>query len=335
MALGVQMTGILFVPGFGGMYPWKFAANFLILRIISYNMDYYWALKQGAQAKKEDDVLAESDAKPSSSPSSSSQQLTAEEHYALMVKQHRPLAQYNLINFISYILYAPLYVAGPILPFNAFVAQMERPQTHRSKKEVLFYAVRWFVWLALMETLTHHYPFFAVTYSGVFRTLSPRQLAVTAYMTLKLMWLKFFLMWRFFRLWAMIDGVETVENMPRCMSNNYSLQGFWRQWHSSYNQWLVRYMYVPLGGRERRSLSVWLVFLFVGLWHDAVRLCTCCVTDLARCPLVCSLLTGGQARGVGPAQFCVLCDREPSQAVCIDHCERCLRTTLSDFSKCV
>jgi hypothetical protein len=29
---------------------------------------------------------------------------------------------------------------------------------------------------------------------------------------------------RFFRMWAWIDGVETVENMPRCMSNNYSLQ---------------------------------------------------------------------------------------------------------------
>jgi D-alanyl-lipoteichoic acid acyltransferase DltB (MBOAT superfamily) len=48
--------------------------------------------------------------------------------------------------------------------------------------------------------------------------------------------------WRFFRLWAMADGIEVTENMHRCMSNNYSAQGFWRSWHRSYNRWLIRYV---------------------------------------------------------------------------------------------
>mgnify|MGYP001810695322 CR=1 FL=1 len=46
------------------------------------------------------------------------------------------------------------------------------------------------------------------------------------------------------------------------------LQGFWRGWHSSYNQWLVRYMYVPLGGSTRRVWIIWPIFFFVALWHD-------------------------------------------------------------------
>ena len=46
--------------------------------------------------------------------------------------------------------------------------------------------------------------------------------------------------WRFFRLWALADGIDPPENMVRCMANNYSTLGFWRSWHRSYNLWLTR-----------------------------------------------------------------------------------------------
>lgn len=46
------------------------------------------------------------------------------------------------------------------------------------------------------------------------------------------------------------------------------LQGFWRNWHASFNLWLVRYMYVPLGGGAWRGANVWPIFTFVALWHD-------------------------------------------------------------------
>ena len=58
------------------------------------------------------------------------------------------------------------------------------------------------------------------------------------------------------------------ENMLRCMTNNYSLLGFWRQWHSSFNQWITRYMYIPMGGTRNLVWNVWPVFTFVALWHD-------------------------------------------------------------------
>lgn len=34
--------------------------------------------------------------------------------------------------------------------------------------------------------------------------------------------------WTFFRVWALLDGVETVDNMGRCVNNNFTLQGAWR-----------------------------------------------------------------------------------------------------------
>ena len=86
------------------------------------------------------------------------------------------------------------------------------------------YGLRWVACLVLLEYLTHRFPFFAVINSGLFSQLTVFEMAAAAYITLKLMWIKFLLIWRFFRLWALADGIEPPENMLRCMSNNHSLE---------------------------------------------------------------------------------------------------------------
>jgi D-alanyl-lipoteichoic acid acyltransferase DltB (MBOAT superfamily) len=74
--------------------------------------------------------------------------------------------------------------------------------------------------------------------------------------------------WRFFRLWALIDGLDAPENMQRCLWNHYSALEFWRSWHRSFNLWLVRYVYLPLGGRDRPVFATVVCFAFVAFWHD-------------------------------------------------------------------
>ena len=108
--------------------------------------------------------------------------------------------------------------------------------------------------------------------SGAYRRLAPLPLCVFAYWQLKLVWLKFVVMWRAFRLWAALDGVLAPENLPACVSRQYTLSGFWRCWHASFNRWLVRYVSLPLGGRGSGRFARWrnlcVVFGFVALWHD-------------------------------------------------------------------
>lgn len=165
------------------------------------------------------------------------------------------------------------------------------------------------------------------------------------------MWLKFFLLWRYFRFWSLVNfavmlllpfysflscsslclcfletfglrsmliiylrrslfstiifvqvnGIEAPENMPRCLNNCYNLESFWKNWHASFNKWLVRYcsqsfdllylsiclaltlrfgmmcllryMYIPLGGTQRKLLNVWVIFTFVAIWHDLEWYC--------------------------------------------------------------
>ncbi|RVW91423.1 Glycerol uptake protein 1 [Vitis vinifera] len=57
--------------------------------------------------------------------------------------------------------------------------------------------------------------------------------------------------------------VTGPENMPRCINNCYNLESFWKNWHASFNKWLVRYMYIPLGGSQRKLLNIWVIFTFV------------------------------------------------------------------------
>jgi len=104
---------------------------------------------------------------------------------------------------------------------------------------------------------------------------TPFELSMLAYFNLHIIWLKLLIPFRFFRLWALIDGIDPVENVVRCMSDNYSTASFWRAWHRSYNRWLIRYVYIPLGGgpgggtgKIRGIINMLAVFTFVALWHD-------------------------------------------------------------------
>ena len=137
--------------------------------------------------------------------------------------------------------------------------------------------MRFLLVLLSMEVVLHYDYVGAISHAlPVWSSYTPAQLSLLSYFNLHIIWLKLLIPWRFFRLWALVDGVDAPENMIRCVSDNYSAVNFWRAWHRSYNRWLVRYMWIPLGGADFRSLRTaarsvagyLLVFTFVALWHD-------------------------------------------------------------------
>ncbi|KAJ3194353.1 glycerol transporter [Irineochytrium annulatum] len=132
----------------------------------------------------------------------------------------------------------------------------------------LAYCLRWLFALFLMESMQHILYVTAIGKAHAWEGMTPFEFMVVGFISLKFIWLKLLVIWRFFRLWAMADGVETVENMERCMTNNYSASGFWRSWHRSYNRWIIRYIYVPFGGSKRKIVNSFVTFTFVAVWHD-------------------------------------------------------------------
>jgi len=268
-----------FLDAWGGLVSrWEVLFNITILRLIAFNIDYYWSLSRdrtgspievrtsqngsvlsaaNSPKKKQLDLAALSDRDRVSSPAPDS-------------------AFTSFRTYLAYVLYPPLYLAGPILNFNDYISQSTyRPASITTRRTVL-YAIRFAISLFCMEFLLHTTYVVAISKSDPnWSTYSPLELSMLGYFGLHIVWLKLLIPWRFFRLWSLIDGIDPVENVVRCMSDNYSTQSFWRAWHRSYNRWIVRYLYIPLGGgpgggtgKVRGICNMLCVFTFVALWHD-------------------------------------------------------------------
>ncbi|WPK27262.1 hypothetical protein PUMCH_004640 [Australozyma saopauloensis] len=237
----------------GIVLRWEVFYNISLLRILSYNLDY---LEKREQAP----------AKPVKVPDN------LDDRERLVAPF--PLAQYNFENYMAYLLYAPLFIAGPIITFNDYLYQSNYFQSPTTKdlKRIVTYGARLLFCVLVMEFILHFMYVVAVSKTKAWDGDTPFELSMLGLFNLNVIWLKLLIPWRLFRLWSLIDGIDPPENMIRCMDNNYSVVGFWRAWHRSYNRWVIRYIYVPLGGGS----SGWLtrignslvVFSFVAVWHD-------------------------------------------------------------------
>ncbi|KAG9003064.1 glycerol transporter [Tulasnella sp. 427] len=241
---GAIHPSLAFLDSIRGAHPrWNVTFNITMLRLISFSMDYYWALTKrlsvALEPRREKDRV---------------------------VMPH--LAEdYSFINYLAFAIYPPLYIAGPIMTFNNFVWQMRQP-VQIPFRDVITYLVRFVACLMCMELILHYMWVVAMKDTDSWLGLSPAEISLVGFWNLIIVWLKLLIPWRFFRLWALADGMDAPENMVRCMANNYSVFGFWRSWHRSYNLWVVRYLYIPVGGSTRPILSTLVVFTFVALWHD-------------------------------------------------------------------
>lgn len=184
---------------------------------------------------------------------------------------------YTFRNYVAYAIYAPLYLTGPIITFNDYISQSKHRPASIETPRTIRYAVRFVLVLLSMELILHFNYVGAISKANpVWSEYTAAQLSLLSFMNLHIIWLKLLIPWRLFRLWSLVDGIDPPENMVRCVSNNYSTQLFWRSWHRSYNRWLIRYIYVPLGGSSFRNwraavrsvVTYLLVFTFVALWHD-------------------------------------------------------------------
>ncbi|KAJ6028482.1 Glycerol uptake protein 1 [Penicillium herquei] len=289
------------LDSFGGIMPrWEVLFKVTVLRLISFNMDYHWSVdylssspievctpmasRPGLPISSLDVELTEFHKKKQLDPSTLSDRDR--------VKIPAEPAAFSVRNYIAYVLYSPLYLAGPILTFNDYVSQQRYTPPSLTRTRTTLYGIRFFFTVLCMELILHYIYAVAISKASPdWSIFTPGELSMLAFFNLHIIWLKLLIPWRFFRLWSLLDGIDPPENMVRCMSNNYSVSGFWRGWHRSYNRWIVRYIYIPLGGSAGGPRSpagtkatsppksgfmskflqirnVLLVFTFVALWHD-------------------------------------------------------------------
>jgi len=267
----------------GLMSRWDVLFNITVLRLISFNLDYYWSLDQRSGSPLE--VRHPFPSKTTSYPLSGvptdapkKKQLDpANLSDRDRVSIPAPTNDFSFRNYIAYAIYAPLYLTGPILTFNDYMAQQRYRPASIDMRRTLRYGLRFFVIALTIELLLHFDYVSAISKADPdWGSYTPAQVSMLSFFNLHIIWLKLLLPWRFFRLWALTDGIDPPENLVRCVSNNFSTLSFWRSWHRSFNRWILRYIYIPLGGvsfrtyrDSARSVATYLmVFTFVALWHD-------------------------------------------------------------------
>jgi D-alanyl-lipoteichoic acid acyltransferase DltB (MBOAT superfamily) len=186
------------------------------------------------------------------------------------------ISDFNFVNYLIYIFYPPVYFSGPTILFNSFIYQINNIKSSQHQKflskEKIIYILRYlfvFICFEIFNSLVYVNAYLTNYYNKyIWQEFDYYTYSVFCFFLLIFIWFKFTIIWRTSRLWAWMDGIYTEENMNRCMYNNYSFEGFWRAWHRSFNIWLIRYIFIPLGGSKFKVINIWVVFSFVALWHD-------------------------------------------------------------------
>lgn len=247
-----------YLDSFHPVMRWDSVNNLCMLKIVSFLMDYHWKLTSRINLTKEKHSLKCEEC--------------TDTIICLRFRMESHADHYSLLSLIAYFFYPPLYLAGPTTTYNSWISQVQVPQQTFDGKRLLIYMARFLLVFFILIWSIHNlfFPTIAnnVRNRHILDSFSPFELIIASYFILKWIWLKFTVIWRYFRIWALFDGIESPENMGRCMSNNYGFEGFWRMWHRAFNQWLVRYLFVPLGGSRYKLFNIWIVFGFVALWHD-------------------------------------------------------------------
>jgi len=170
-----------------------------MLRLISFNMDYYWAHKDqrndvGPSLFIRSEALVTSIQVEPSQPSEKER-----------TKLAHPIVEYNFLNYIAYILYPPLYIAGPIITYNDFLWQVgsrhpwlclpdayiqHRKPLPVNVKTVVGYLVRFLCCFMTMEFILHYMYVVAIKDARAWVGDTPSQVAMIGFWNLIIVWLK-------------------------------------------------------------------------------------------------------------------------------------------------
>ena len=226
---------------------WHTIYKITLLRLLSFGVDYNWARRNRPV----------------------NQRVAAKSVLERQQEEPRPLREYeSVLHFLAYAFYVPLYMGGPVVTYNAFAAQYREQQRTVSLWQIVWGLVRLSAYYVGFDVVGHYIHMLCINEKRLwYGHMSSLDMVYDALYTLTWMYMKFLIMWRTFRLFALLDGINTHENMPRCIYVVNKPSVMWKSWHASFNRWTIRYLYVPLGGSRSQLWSAWIIFFYIGMWH--------------------------------------------------------------------
>ena len=170
---------------------------------------------------------------------------------------------------LLYLSFFPTVVSGPIIRKKDFLEELKKQHVF-SYEEIRrgFYRI----------TVGYLEKFFLADQIGKqvnyiynhFSEMTGIQIAVTAMLYTLQLYLDFAGYSHMAIGFAKCFGISLIENFERPFFST-SIKEFWRRWHISLSSWLRDYVYIPLGGSRKGTITKYrnliITFLVSGVWH--------------------------------------------------------------------
>jgi len=180
---------------------------------------------------------------------------------------------YSFMDYVSYALFFPLLIQGPIARHDEVIAQFQDENRKRIDYGNLSRGVYAFARGIAKKVLL------ADTLSPIAAMVFPRPYAYdTGNILIAMLCYTFQIYFDFSGYCDMAYGIGQMLNIdiPLNFQSPYkaeSISDFWDRWHITLTKFFTKYVYIPLGGSRKGSLrtcaNIMIVFLLSGFWHGA------------------------------------------------------------------
>ena len=179
-------------------------------------------------------------------------------------------------DFLSYCLFVtffPRLIAGPIVYHKEIVPQFANPQRKILNYKNLSFGIFLF-FIGLFKKIVIADSFAACVKNGF--DVAPFLNFFEAWISSLSYTLQIYFDFSGYTDMAIGSAYLFNIKVPKNFDSPYkalNIQEFWRRWHITLSRWLVKYLYIPLGGNRRgifrTLLNIFITFLLCGIWHGA------------------------------------------------------------------
>ena len=179
----------------------------------------------------------------------------------------------RLIDYLTYILYFPKLIMGPLADPVDFINSLNDEKRLKFNIDNFACGIKLFSFGLLKKVLIADT--FAKAVSWTYTNL---ETATAVDCLLLMLFYTFEIYFDFSGYSDMATGVSMIYNLelPINFDSPYkalSIRDFWKRWHVSLTKFLTKYIFIPLGGSRKGSartyFNILIVFLISGIWHGA------------------------------------------------------------------
>lgn len=179
----------------------------------------------------------------------------------------------NIIDYLTYILYFPKLLMGPLADPVDFVGQINDSSLKKVNWDNLSYGIKIFSFGLFKKMMIAD-----VFSQAVLWGYDNMGAATSMDWILIMLFYTFEIYFDFSGYSDMAVGASVMLNitLPINFDSPYkamSIRDFWKRWHISLTKFLTKYIYIPLGGSKKGKaftyLNTMIVFIVSGIWHGA------------------------------------------------------------------